>query len=438
MDTPLSIVHICAFLKGYDTGWIHTFQGTNMRTRILLALIACLMAITLQPAQPTHAAQRCFSETNQCIDGRIREFWEQNGGLAIFGFPIGPEEQSTVDGKTFTVQRFERNRLELHPENARPYDVLLGRLGADRLAQQGRDWFTFAKNGDTGGCKVFAETGHSVCGAILNAWRKSGLKLDNRKAVSEAESLALFGLPLSDLQTETMADGKQYQVQWFERARFELHPENSAPYDVLLGLLGNEVGGAPAPAPAATQASAPAPSGPGSLFVPLPKRMFASYMLEQIGYRDIEMTPRWTVTSDYAAGLADSTAEIKPSNEYIDGIVQWMFVSSTMISPSGNVWGLSYDINEFTDDYDAFSWYYDLDEIGMFTINSTGKQYAPVSGCWVRYSIGETTSGIVGLRMLMNCENKVMILNVLGNGSTDEFVQLVITVRDFFANSFRW
>ncbi len=213
-----------------------------MRTRILIALIACLMAITLQPAQPTHAAQRCFSETNQCIDGRIREFWEQNGGLAIFGFPIGPEEQATVDGKTITVQRFERNRLELHPENARPYDVLLGRLGADRLAQQGRDWFTFAKNGDTGGCKVFAETGHAVCGAILNAWRKSGLKLDNRKAVSDAESLALFGLPLSDLQTETMADGKQYQVQWFERARFELHPENSAPYDVLLGLLGNEVG----------------------------------------------------------------------------------------------------------------------------------------------------------------------------------------------------
>ena len=213
-----------------------------MRTRILLAIIACLMAITLHPAQQTHAAQRCFSETNQCIDGRIREFWEQNGGLAIFGFPIGPEEQTTVDGKTFTVQRFERNRLELHPENARPYDVLLGRLGADRLAQQGRDWFTFPKNGDTGGCKVFAETGHAVCGAILNAWRKSGLKLDNRNAVSEAESLALFGLPLSDLQTETMADGKQYQVQWFERARFELHPENSAPYDVLLGLLGNEVG----------------------------------------------------------------------------------------------------------------------------------------------------------------------------------------------------
>jgi len=48
--------------------------------------------------------------------------------------------------------------------------------------------------------------------------------------------------------TETLSDGKQYQVQWFERARFELHPENDAPYDVLLGLLGNEVG-VPPPAP---------------------------------------------------------------------------------------------------------------------------------------------------------------------------------------------
>jgi hypothetical protein len=199
-----------------------------------------LTIIGLQPALPAHAAQRCFVETNQCMDGRIAEFWEQNGGLAVFGYPIGPQEQTTVDGKTITVQRFERNRLELHPGNKRPYDVLLGRLGADRLGQQGRDWFGFAKSGDTGGCRLFAETGHAVCGAILTAWRANGLQIDGKKTVSEAESLALFGMPLSGLMTETLSDGKQYQVQWFERARFELHPENAAPYDVLLGLLGSE------------------------------------------------------------------------------------------------------------------------------------------------------------------------------------------------------
>jgi hypothetical protein len=212
-----------------------------MRIRVLLVLLGLLSFVILSPAPSSYAAQRCFTETNQCMDGRIAEFWEQNGGLAVFGFPIGPQELVLIDGKSFTVQRFERNRLELHPENARPYDVLLGRLGADRLGQQGRDWFAFAKSGDTGGCRVFAETGHAVCGSILKAWRANGLQIDGKKAVSEAESLALFGMPLSGLMTETLSDGKQYQVQWFERARFELHPENTAPYDVLLGLLGNEV-----------------------------------------------------------------------------------------------------------------------------------------------------------------------------------------------------
>ena len=210
-----------------------------MRNRWLLAALVVVLVWGWAP-QPAHAEQRCFVETNQCIDGRIREFWEKNGGLAVFGLPIAPQGQFTVDGKPLVGQRFERNRLELHPENARPYDVLIGRLGATRLTQQGRDWFSFAKSSDTGGCRVFAETGHAICGDILQAWRANGLQLDGKKAVSDAESLALFGMPLSGVMTETLSDGKQYQVQWFERARFELHPENPAPYNVLLGLLGSE------------------------------------------------------------------------------------------------------------------------------------------------------------------------------------------------------
>lgn len=43
-------------------------------------------------------------------------------------------------------------------------------------------------------------------------------------------------------------DGRPYLTQWFERARFEWHPEQSDPqYSVLLGLLGNEVRAAPRP-----------------------------------------------------------------------------------------------------------------------------------------------------------------------------------------------
>ncbi len=47
------------------------------------------------------------------------------------------------------------------------------------------------------------------------------------------------GYPISDqFQEKSEVDGKVYTVQYFERAVFELHPENKPPYDVLLSLLG--------------------------------------------------------------------------------------------------------------------------------------------------------------------------------------------------------
>lgn len=60
-------------------------------------------------------------------------------------------------------------------------------------------------------------------------------------------SLALFGFPLSEATVEmSPTDGRPYLTQWFERARFEWHPEQGDPqYQVLLGLLGNEVLHAP-------------------------------------------------------------------------------------------------------------------------------------------------------------------------------------------------
>ncbi len=212
--------------------------------RIVVGLLAAAVLLAgALPAQAAPAGQRCFAETGFCIQGRIREFWEANGGLPVFGLPLAPQQEELIEGVATQSQQFERNRLELHPTNARPYDVLLGRLGADALARQGRDWFSFAKSAPQPGCRFFAETGHNVCGDILKAWRASGLEFDGRRGTSEAESLALFGLPLGDAQPEQI-EGRSYTVQWFERARFELHPENQPPYDVLLGLLGREVGAA--------------------------------------------------------------------------------------------------------------------------------------------------------------------------------------------------
>jgi hypothetical protein len=211
-----------------------------MVRRLLVILFVCSLLMHAVPVATAQSSELCFQETGYCISGRIRTYWEAQGGLRVFGLPIGAQVSVLIEGKMLTMQQFERNRLELHPNNAAPYDVQLGRLGADRLQQQGRDWFTFPKASGTG-CKVFAQTGHAVCGRFLTMWQRYGLSLDGKKGVSESESLALFGLPLSGVMTERLSDGKEYQVQWFERARFELHPENTDPYDVLFGLLGNEM-----------------------------------------------------------------------------------------------------------------------------------------------------------------------------------------------------
>jgi hypothetical protein len=233
-------------------------------TSLLLAIVLLLSILPSSSAQ-AQADERCFPETGHCISGRIREFWEENGGLPIFGLPLGPEQEEFVEGKQIQVQWFERNRLELHPENPRPYDVLLGRLGVDRLEMQGRDWQTFPKGESKDGCLFFEQSGHSVCPPFLDYWRSSGLEFDGVAGKSYEESLALFGLPIGEPQTETV-EGKEYTVQWFERARFEYHPENQPPYDVLLGLLGADL----YPRQPATFIPPSAAPNPGPAPLPIP------------------------------------------------------------------------------------------------------------------------------------------------------------------------
>ena len=81
-------------------------------------------------------------------------------------------------------------------------------------------------------CQYFPETNLKTCGRFLQYWRNNG-------------GLAQQGFPITDIFEEQSppppaGDDKIHRVQYFQRARFEEHNENSAPYDVLLGLLGTE------------------------------------------------------------------------------------------------------------------------------------------------------------------------------------------------------
>src|SRR5688572_16925930 len=79
----------------------------------------------------------------------------------------------------------------------------------------------------TAACRSFAETGKTLCNRFLSYWEQNG-------------GLPQQGYPISgEFREQSEIDGKAYTVQYFERAVFELHPENKPPYDVLLSLLGS-------------------------------------------------------------------------------------------------------------------------------------------------------------------------------------------------------
>ncbi len=72
-----------------------------------------------------------FHASRHHVSPTFVDYWEENGGLAAFGYPIS--EPLIEDGRP--AQYFERARFEWHEELAgTPFEVLLGHLGSEALA----------------------------------------------------------------------------------------------------------------------------------------------------------------------------------------------------------------------------------------------------------------------------------------------------------------
>ncbi len=157
------------------------------------------------------------------------KFWTAKGGLPIFGYPLSEAhtERNRNDNKDYLVQYFERNRFEYHPEfKDTTNEVLLGLLGVELT--QSRTFPTVDAFADSTDKIFLSATKHSLAEPFLSYWRQNG-------------ELAVFGYPISEPFAEKSdLDGKTYTVQYFQRNRFEYHPENQPPYQVLLGLLGKD------------------------------------------------------------------------------------------------------------------------------------------------------------------------------------------------------
>src|SRR5690349_14589761 len=120
-------------------------------------------------AQPS---SRTFPETGKTVQGRFLDYWNTHGALAQQGYPISDvmQEKSDTDGKTYTVQYFERAVFEKHPENKAPNDVLLSLLG-NFLYQQKYPSGAPNQHVSTSSPHLFTETGHSVGGKFLQYWQ---------------------------------------------------------------------------------------------------------------------------------------------------------------------------------------------------------------------------------------------------------------------------
>jgi sortase (surface protein transpeptidase) len=192
-----------------------------------LALPLLLSLIVLPPAgvPPAAAGQaRCFAETGYCLEHAFFAYWETQGGVEILGLPVSP---AVWDDSGRIVQYLERAILEWHPANPVAHQVLLARLGDARLGD--RPERDAPANPCGAGCHQFEATGHTLRGVFARFWAARG-------------GLAVFGYPLTEeFEEVSPTDGRTYRVQYFERNRFEYHPEHaSTRYEVLLGRLGAE------------------------------------------------------------------------------------------------------------------------------------------------------------------------------------------------------
>jgi len=183
---------------------------------VALVLVTALL-FSLGSALPVNAAEpsRDFQETGHTVSGDFLTFFDGHGGLGIFGYPL--TDEIVEDGRT--VQYFQRARMELWPENPLPYRVQLGLLGVQLgKAEPGLESQP-AGDSDT---RYFPETGHTVKSTFKDFWEHNG-------------GLDIFGYPITEQQEEN-----GLVVQYFQRARFELHPDSPNGSQIQLGSLGEE------------------------------------------------------------------------------------------------------------------------------------------------------------------------------------------------------
>ncbi|NJN65787.1 MAG: hypothetical protein HC884_03270 [Chloroflexaceae bacterium] len=210
---------------------------------IILLLLLLPLLLTAGPVVVSYAQTdaRYVPETGHFIRGVFRHFWETEGGLDTFGYPLTEEYVSHETGRI--TQYFERARFEL-VEQGGQYRVELGNLGLEVTA--GRVFPTAALVQDTAQRRYLSQTRHIIQYGFKEIWETHG-------------SERIFGYPISEELEEMTDDGRMRTVQYFERVRFEYWPEFPPGERVVFSALGRFL------APPALMTPLPPGAAPGTL-----------------------------------------------------------------------------------------------------------------------------------------------------------------------------
>jgi hypothetical protein len=156
-----------------------------------------------------------FAQTGHNVTGEFWQFYQSIPDAEfIIGMPI-TEQFTSADGSGLTVQYFEKCRIELHPDQPEGKRVQFSSIGV-QLYKAGAPSINLTT---PGACRTL--NGYGVCYDFMTFFDLHG-------------GLARFGLPLSGFVFQP--DGRL--VQYFERARFEWHPELEADMNVRLSDYG--------------------------------------------------------------------------------------------------------------------------------------------------------------------------------------------------------
>jgi len=188
---------------------------TAIASALLTLVPARPIAVPISAGQPIF-----FTETGHTLADTFRLFCEQKGGPAISGYP----RSKVFIEQGRPVQYLGQARLTWHGAFG---VVLAGHLGR-LLAEVAAGHPAFASVGRVEGedGDYFVKSGHVLRGAFQQFWHVNG-------------GLGAFGFPLSEeFHQLNQEDGREYTVQYFERARFEWHPDLSPAHQLQLEHLG--------------------------------------------------------------------------------------------------------------------------------------------------------------------------------------------------------